>query len=94
MGVLGDLLSGRIRTEMKQRVDEVLKCGNEWGQTAQKLTEALNRLTETVQKGNIDPANLKVVTSGARKLAKETQRLTKAFETLDKTLGNVVTRYG
>jgi len=94
MSVLGDLLSGRLRQEMRQRVDEVLRCGNEWNQTAQKLIEALNRLSDSIQKGNTDPRDVKMVATGARKLAKETQRLTRAFEAQTKTLGEILTRYG
>lgn len=90
MSVLGDLLSGRLRQEMRQRVDEVLRCGNEWNQTAQKLIEALNKLTDSIQKGNTIPANAKQVATGARKLAKETQRLTRAFEAHNKTLSEIL----
>jgi len=91
--VLGDLLSGRLRQEMRQRVDAVLRCGNEWNQTAQKLIEALNKLTDSIQKGRANPADVRAVATGAKKLAKETQRLTRAFEAHNKTLGEILARY-
>jgi len=92
MAILGDLLSGRLRQEMRQRVDEIMKCGNEWNKTATELTEALNKLTEAVQKGNIDPAIPKSVAQGARKLAKQTGKLTSAFEAHNKTLAEILKR--
>jgi len=94
MSVLGDILSGRLRQEMRQRVDEVLKCGNEWNQTARQLIEALNRLSDSIKTGNPNPADSKSVAGGVRKLAKETQHLTRAFEAQTKTLREILTRYG
>jgi len=94
MSIIGDVLSGRLRQEMRQRVDEVLKCGNEWSQTAKELIEALNKLSGTVQKGNPDPSVFKSVSRAGRKLAKETARLTRAFEAHNNTLEKILTRYG
>jgi len=93
MSIIGDVLSGRLRQEMRQRVDEVLKCGNEWSQMAQKLVEALDRLTDSIQKGNPNP-DMKTVARGAKQLAKETRRLTNAFQAHNKTLGELLARYG
>jgi len=89
-----DLLSGKIRAEMKQRVDEVLKAGEEWNKTAKELTEALNRLTNAVLTGSPDPADAKLVARAARKLGKETARLTRAFEAHGQTLEKVLARFG
>jgi len=94
MSILGDVLSGRLRQEMRQRVDEVLKSGNDWNQAARELTEALNKLTEAVQKGNFNPSFPKSVAQSARKLAKETTKLTRAFEAHSKTLSEILRRYG
>jgi len=94
MSIVGDLFSGRLRQEMRQRVDEVLKCGKEWSQTARELSEALNRLTDSIQKGKPDPSDVKGVVSSTKKLAKETRRLTRAFEAHSETLTNIVRRYG
>jgi len=94
MSILGDVLSGRLRQEMRQRVDEVLKCGNEWSQAARDLIEALNRLTDSIKKGNPDPSIPKSVVRASRKLAKETARLTRAFEAHNKTLSEILRRYG
>ena len=94
MSVLGDLLSGRLRTEMRQRVDEILKCGNQWDQTAGGLIEALNRLTDAIQKGNLDLSGVKPVAQGTRKLAKETRNLTQAFKSYKTTLEKMLTRFG
>jgi len=93
-GVIGDFLSGRLRQEMRQRVDEVLKAGNEWNQTARELIEAVNRLTDSIKAGNPKPLDSKLIARGTRKLAKETVRLTRAFEAHNKTLSEIVRRYG
>jgi len=94
MSIIGDVLSGRLRQEMRQRVDEVLKCGNEWSQTAHKLIEALDRLTGSIQKGNPNPADVKAIARGSKQLAKETRRLTRAFEAHNKTLEKILITYG
>jgi len=94
MSVIGDILSGRLRAEMKSRVDEVLKAGNVWNQTAQELIGAINKLVDAIQKGDFNPSNPKSVAQAAKKLAKETKRLTKAFEDHNKTLAQVLAKYG
>jgi len=93
MTMIGDILSGRLRQEMRQRVDEVLRCGNEWNQTARELITALNNLTDSIQKGKPNPTPFKSVTQGARKLAKETRRLTNAFQAHNKTLTEILAKY-
>jgi len=94
MAILGDILSGKLRAEMKQRVEEVLKAGEEWNKTAKELTEALNRLTNAVQTGVPDPADAKLVARCSRKLAKETGRLRRAFEAHGEILKKILTQYG
>jgi len=90
--MLGDLLTGKLRAEMRQRVDEILKRGNEWNQAAQELTAALDRLTDAIQKGNFDPSNLKPMTKGLRKLGKTTNQLRMAFELYNKFLQEYLPR--
>jgi len=94
MSVIGDFLTGRLRTEMKSRVDQILKCGDEWTKTARELTEALSKFTEAAQKGEINPSIPKSVAKNARKLAKETAKLTLAFEAHKNMLGKVIERFG
>jgi len=74
-----------IRREIKSRVDEILRCGNTWSKTAEELTEALNKLTDAIGSGG-RPASGASVARATGKLAKETKRLTRAFEDLNKTL--------
>jgi len=93
MSVL-DIFSGRLRTEMRQRVDEVLKCGTAWNKTAGELIEAINRLTDSIQKGNTTPADSKAVARAGRKLAKETGRLTRAFAAHNQTLAEILVKIG
>jgi len=88
-----ELLSGKIRAEMKQRVEEVLKAGETWSMTAKELTEALNRLTNAVLTGNPDPADAKLVARCSRKLAKETGRLRRAFDAHGEILEKVLMKF-
>jgi len=94
MAIFGDFLSGKLRAEMKQRVDEVLAAGKEWNTTARELTEALNRLTSAVLAGSPDPADAKLVARAARKLGKDTGRLRRAFEAHGEMLEKILTRFG
>jgi len=81
-----------IRKELKSRVDEILVAGEKWSQTARELTEALNRLTDSINKGNPNPADIKSVARTSRKLAKETGRLTRAFEAEGVVLGKILNK--
>jgi len=94
MGVIGDFLTGRLREEMKSRVDQILNCGNEWNKTARELTQALNKLADVVQQGSSDAAVSKSVARSTRRLAGETAKLTKAFEDYKTFLGKVLARFG
>ncbi len=100
-GILGKLAGlGSMREDMKKRVDEVLKAGAEWQATAEKLTKALEELTETIQKGN--PAvwsvfgdlnkagDLKPIKIELKKLSRETRRLATAFNNQRQTLANLM----
>jgi len=91
MSIIGDFLTGKLRDEMRQRVDEVLRAGSEWSKTARDLIEALNRLTEAIEKGNTKPS--KTISRVARQLARQTKRLTKAFENHNKTLEKIVRKF-
>jgi len=94
MAILGDILSGKLRAEMKQRVEEVLKAGESWSSTAKELTEALNRLTAAALAGKADPEDAKLVARSSRKLAKETGRLRRAFEAHGEILKKILMQYG
>ena len=94
MSIISDILTGKIRQEMRERVNEILAYGREWVQTAQKLTEALNNLTEEIRKGNVDPKSLKAVGRATSRLAKETSRLAKAVENHSSTLQKALAHLG
>ncbi|MEM2713462.1 MAG: hypothetical protein QXX18_10580 [Candidatus Jordarchaeales archaeon] len=91
-GILEKLATGPIREEMKRRVDEIIRAGAEWSKTAKELEATLNRLIEAIQKGN--PIDLKPVNAGLLKLAKQTSRLSKAFDDHRKTLTEVLAKLG
>lgn len=94
MAIIGDLISGKLRAEMKERVDEILKCGEQWDKTARELIEALNRLTDAIQKGSVDPSSVRPVARGSKKLAKETTRLAQAFINHRAFLEKILKRFG
>jgi len=94
MAIFGDLLSGKLRAEMKQRVDEILKCGEQWDKTARELVEALNKLTDAVQTGNVDLSSVRPVARGSKKLSKETRNLAQAFINHRAFLEKILTRFG
>jgi chromosome segregation ATPase len=90
-GILGRLTGlDAIRDEMKQRVDEVLKAGAEWKETAEKLTKTIQELTETIREGR--NVNLKPVKADLRKLSKETEKLAQAFNHHRQTLAALMER--
>jgi len=94
MSILGDLLTGKLRQEMRERVDEIITYGKEWIQTAQKLTEAINNLTEEIRKGNVNPKSLKSLNRTASKLAQQTANLTKALISHNETLQKILSKIG
>lgn len=94
MSFLSDVLTGKLRAEMKERVDQILSCGREWCQAAQKLTEALNNLTEELRKGGVDPSTAKAVRRSASQLAKETRKLTRSIEAHTETLQKIMSKLG
>lgn len=94
MSFLSDVLTGKLRAEMRERVDQILSCGREWCQTAQKLTEALNALTDELKKGNVNPDTAKNVRRAASQLAKETGKLVRSIEAHTETLKKIMTKLG
>jgi len=94
MALLGNLLAGKIRSEMKERVEQILKAGNEWNQTANKLIESLNSLTAAIQQGKVDPISLNSVVAVGKSLSKNTARLAKSFQAYDRTLNRLVEKLG
>lgn len=75
-----------VRKEIKRRVDEILRCGNAWSKTAEGLTEATLKLANAIESGGRPPKSGTSLARATRKLAKETKGLTKAFESLNRTL--------
>lgn len=81
-GILGKIVGlDSIREDMKKRVDEILKAGNEWNKTAERLTQALEKLSETKE---MDP-----IKGDLKRLAKQTGKLARAFEAHRQTLANL-----
>jgi chromosome segregation ATPase len=88
-GLLGKLAGlDSMREDMKKRVDEVLKAGMEWKATAERLTKALEELTETIQKGS--PGDLKPIKTDLKKLSRETRKLAATFNNHRQTLANLM----
>ena len=94
MSIIGDLLTNKIRSELRNRVDQILKAGEEWSKTARELTDALDRLTEAIKSGEVDKSAVKSIASKTRRLSRDTKKLTKAFEMQTKTLEKALTKIG
>jgi hypothetical protein len=88
-GILGKLAGiDTIREDMRKRVDEILRAGNDWKTTAEKLTGSLQVLIEAIQKGN--PQDLQPIKSDLKSLSTQTRRLARAFEAHRETLASLI----
>jgi len=94
MALLGEIFGSTVRREMKRRVDQVLKAGEEWNKTAKELTETLKELTKAIYEGNVDPKTLKPLGAPIRNLAKQSAKIAKAFTNYEKTLLKLTEKYG
>ena len=92
--IIGDLLTNRIRSELRNRVEQILKAGEEWSKAARELTEALDRLTEAIKNGGVDKSAVRSVVSKTSRLSRETKKLTRAFEMQTKTLEKALAKIG
>lgn len=82
-------LESVIRSEMKRRVDQILKASDIWGLRAKELTTALNNLTEAIEKGKIDTKLLKPIIQGTSKLSKSTGKLGLTLKKYSATLTKI-----
>ncbi|MEM2273629.1 MAG: hypothetical protein QXX56_05390 [Candidatus Bathyarchaeia archaeon] len=86
MGFIGDIVGGKIREEIRKRVDEILSAGERWCKSANDLTEAINKLVNLAETGKINPKDLKLISRTAKTLARETRNLNKSFSNLSETI--------
>jgi ribosome-binding protein aMBF1 (putative translation factor) len=85
MSILGKITGlDAVRDEMKQRVDEILKAGNEWKIAAEKLAQTIQTLTQAIEKG--EKSDLTPIKGELKKLNSHTMRLARAFEAHMRTL--------
>lgn len=85
-----DLFTGKLRNEMKERVDTILKAEEEWSRTAKDLIVALDKLTKAVENGNVDASTIKPVTKGVTGLTRSTKLLSKGFSSHANTLSKIL----
>ena len=93
-GFFGGILESTIRKEMKSRIDEILRCGREWDETAKTLKNSLDKLTTELQNATakgipLDPAAAKAISSPVTRLCKSTDRMAKGFEGYTKTMTKI-----
>jgi hypothetical protein len=93
-GIFGGILESTIRKEMKSRIDEVLRCGREWGSDAKALKASLDNLVAELKaaaaKGvSVDPAAIKEIGPPITRLCKNTDKLAKGFENYTKTMTKI-----
>jgi chromosome segregation ATPase len=91
MSILGKIAGlDAIRDEMKRRVEEILRAGNEWRATAEKLAQAIQELTEAIEKG--EKSSVPQVKDELKKLSSQTARLARAFEAHRRTLESLASK--
>jgi methyl-accepting chemotaxis protein len=86
-----DLLSGELRRELQQRVDELLEATADTNDTIDKLRESIDRLTAALQKcERPDPAALAALKSAseqwraaADRMHESTAEVTRAMRDLE-----------
>jgi hypothetical protein len=93
-GLLGGLLESTIRKEMKNRIDEILRCGAEWNESAKILKNTLDKLITELQNATakgipLDPAAMKAISSPVTRLCKSTDRMARGFEGYSKTMTKI-----
>lgn len=93
-GIFGNILEGTIRKEMKSRIEEILRCGHEWDETAKALKNSLDKLATELQNASakgipLDPAAVKAISSPVTRLGKSTDRMAKGFEGYTKTMTKI-----
>jgi hypothetical protein len=93
-GFLGGLLESTIRKEMKNRIDEILRCGREWDASAKELKISIDKLVIELQnamaKGvSVDPTAIKNIISPITKLCKVAGKLERAFDAYGKTMTKI-----
>jgi len=92
MSLLRSFLGDKIREEMRNRVDEVLKAGGDWNSTAKELIAALDRHTEAIKNGTVDPTTLKAIEKSNSQLARSTKLLARAFDNHGRTLARLMVK--
>ena len=87
--MLRELLSSTVRGEMRKRVDQVLKAGEQWTKATNELKESLNRLSDAIEKNEVKPELISPIKKSVQNLSKKTTRMRKAITNYTKTLGKI-----
>lgn len=92
-GVLGHLLGENLRKEMREKVDQIMTCGENWNETAKRLCEDLEKLTAAIEASE-KPQNLSYIKKSTTKLAGESRALSAAFIDFNKCISGLIERFG
>lgn len=92
-GVLGHLLGENLRKEMREKVEEIMICGENWNETAKKLCEDLEKLTVAIEASE-KPQNLSYIKKSTVRLCNESRALSAAFIDFNKTINGLIERFG
>jgi hypothetical protein len=87
--MLRDFAEGIIRKEIRGRVNEILKAGNEWCNASKSLQVSLDALTKAVASGTVPTETIKPVNGATKNLAGKTAVLAKAFTNFNATLEKI-----
>jgi len=92
-GVLSHLLGENLRKEMREKVDQIMICGENWNKTAKRLCEDLEKLTAAIEASE-KPQNLSYIKKSTTKLARESRALSAAFIDFNKYISGLLERFG
>jgi methyl-accepting chemotaxis protein len=88
-----DLLSGELRRELQQRVDELLEATADTNDTIDKLRESIDRLTAALQKcERPDPAALAALKSASEQWRAAADRMHESATEVVKAMKHVEDR--
>ncbi len=92
MSLIGDLLGGRLRREMQERVDQILKSGDDWRKKADELITALNKLSDCIEKSEPNQHPSSRVAKATRQLTTKTENMTNALQAHSQLLKDLISK--
>lgn len=87
-----DLVTGDLRKELQQRVDDLLNATADTMDTVDKLRESIDRLTAQLASGRVDPATVSELKSLTASWKSTTERLYQSSQVVHDTVEDLANR--